>query len=131
MLSKNIRFKNFTKKKFNKNLKVLFKKLIDKNSYDDNVIKSFSKSYSYSFTKKQLKKYKKFNFFQIYGMGGSSLGIQAIYDFMKPKIKKKFYFFDNLDAKNKIIKTKSKSLNLIISKSYKIVHWPTYFQGLF
>ena len=117
MLSKNIRFKNFTKKKFNKNLKVLFKKLINKNSYDDNVIKSFSKSYFYSFTKKQLKKYKKFNFFQIYGMGGSSLGIQAIYDFMKPKIKKKFYFFDNLDSKNKIIKTKSKSLNLIISKS--------------
>ena len=117
MLSKNIRFKNFTKKKFNKKLKVLFKNLIDKNSYDDNVIKSFSKSYSYSFTKKQLKKYKKFNFFQIYGMGGSSLGIQAIYDFMKPKIKKKFYFFDNLDSKNKIIKTKSKSLNLIISKS--------------
>ncbi len=117
MLSKNIRFKNFTKKKFNKNLKVLFKKLIDKNSYDDNVVKSFSKSYSYSFTKKQLKKYKKFNFFQIYGMGGSSLGIQAIYDFMKPKIKKKFYFFDNLDSKNRIIKTKSKSLNLIISKS--------------
>ena len=117
MLSKNIRFKNFTKKKFNKNLKVLFKKLIDKNSYDDNVVKSFSKSYSYSFTKKQLKKYKKFNFFQIYGMGGSSLGIQAIYDFMKPKIKKKFYFFDNLDSTNKIIKTKSKSLNLIISKS--------------
>ena len=50
-------------------------------------------------------------------MGGSSLGIQAIYDFMKSKIKKKFYFFDNLDAKNKIIKTKNKSLNLIISKS--------------
>ena len=117
MLSKNIRFKNFTKKKFNKKLKVLFEKLTDKNSYDDNVIKSFSKSYSYSFTKKQLKKFKKFNFFQIYGMGGSSLGIQAIYDFMKPKIKKKFYFFDNIDTKNKIIKTKSKSLNLIISKS--------------
>ena len=117
MLSKNIRFKNFAKKKFNKSLKVLFKKLTNKNSYDDNVIKSFSKSYSYSFTKKQLKKFKKFNFFQIYGMGGSSLGIQAIYDFMKPKIKKKFYFFDNIDSKNKIIKTKSKSLNLIISKS--------------
>ena len=50
-------------------------------------------------------------------MGGSSLGIQAIYDFMRPKIKKNFYFFDNLDSKNKIIKTKSKSLNLIISKS--------------
>ena len=117
MLSKNIKFKNFTKKKFNKNLKFLFKKLTNKSSYNDNVVKSFSKSYSYSFTKKQLKKFKKFNFFQIYGMGGSSLGIQAIYDFMKPKIKKKFYFFDNIDTKNKIIKTKSKSLNLIISKS--------------
>ena len=117
MLSKNIRFKNLTKKKFNKNLKVLFKKLTNKSSYNDNVVKSFSKSYSYSFTKKQLKKFKKFNFFQIYGMGGSSLGIQAIYDFMRPKIKKNFYFFDNLDSKNKIIKTKSKSLNLIISKS--------------
>ena len=117
MLSKNIRFKNFTKKKFNKNLKVLFKKLTNKSSYNDNVVKSFSKSYSYSFTTKQLKKFKKFNFFQIYGMGGSSLGIQAIYNFMKPKIKKKFYFFDNLDSKNRIIKTKSKSLNLIISKS--------------
>ena len=117
MLSKNIKFKNFAKKKFNKNLNDLFKKLTDKNSYNDKVIKSFSKSYSYSFTKKQLKKFKKFNFFQIYGMGGSSLGIQAIYDFMKPKIKKKFYFFDNLDTKNKTIKTKNKSLNIIISKS--------------
>ena len=117
MLSKNIRFKNFTKQKFNKNLKVLFNNLIDKKSYNDIVLRSFSKSYTYSFNKKQLKKFKKFNFFQIYGMGGSSLGIQAIYDFMKPKIKKKFYFFDNLDSKNKTIKTKSKSLNLIISKS--------------
>ncbi len=117
MLSKNIRFKNFAKKKFNKNLRILFKKLTDEKSYDDNVVRSFSKSYSYSFTKKQLKKFKKFNVFQIYGMGGSSLGIQAIYNFIKPKIKKKFYFFDNLDEKNKIIKTKNKSLNLIISKS--------------
>ena len=92
MLSKNIRFKNFTKKKFNKNLKVLFKKLTNKSSYNDNVVKSFSKSYSYSFTTKQLKKFKKFNFFQIYGMGGSSLGIQAIYDFMKPHSNKKAKF---------------------------------------
>ena len=93
MLSKNIRFKNFTNKKLNKNLKALFDKLIDKKSYNDVVLRSFSKSYPYSFTKKQLKKFKKFNFFQIYGMGGSSLGIQAIYDFMKPKIKKKILFF--------------------------------------
>ena len=30
--------------------------------------------------------------FRIIGMGGSSLGAQAIYDFLKKKIKKNFYF---------------------------------------
>ena len=99
MLSKNIRFKNFAKQKFNKNLKILFNKLIDKKSYNDIVLRSFSKSYPYSFNKKQLKKFKKFNFFQIYGMGGSSLGIQAIYDFMKPKIKKNSIFLTILTQK--------------------------------
>ena len=29
-------------------------------------------------------------------MGGSTLGAQAIYDFLKNKIKKKFIFVDNL-----------------------------------
>ena len=50
-------------------------------------------------------------------MGGSSLGAQAIYDFLKINIKKRFYFFDNLDEQNQIIKTKKKTLNIIISKS--------------
>ena len=36
---------------------------------------------------------------------------------MKYKIKKKFYFFNNLDTKNHSIKNKKKSLNIIISKS--------------
>ena len=49
-------------------------------------------------------------------MGGSSR-YEAIYNFMKYKIKKKFYFFNNLDAKNHSIKNKKKSLNIIISKS--------------
>ena len=30
-------------------------------------------------------------------MGGSILGAEAIYNFLQPKIKKKFYFFNNLD----------------------------------
>ena len=32
-------------------------------------------------------------------MGGSTLGAQAIYDFLKNKIKKNFFFIDNLDQK--------------------------------
>ena len=39
-------------------------------------------------------------------MGGSSLGTQAIYEFLKFKIKKKFYFIDNLQ--NTIDKNKKK-----------------------
>ncbi len=48
-------------------------------------------------------------------MGGSSLGTRAIYNFLKHKIKKKLFFFDNLQP-NKMNHSK-KHLNLIISKS--------------
>ena len=48
-------------------------------------------------------------------MGGSTLGTQAIYDFLKFKIKKNFFFIDNLKSSQK--KEKKKFTNLIISKS--------------
>ena len=48
-------------------------------------------------------------------MGGSSLGAQAIYDFLNFKIKKKFVFVDNL-KKNYSKKNKNYT-NLVISKS--------------
>ena len=117
MLSKNIKFKNFKGKKINKTLKIFLKNLIDKKNDKNNLINSFTTSYLYSFNKKKINKYRKFNNYEIYGMGGSSLGAEAIYNFMKYKIKKKFYFFNNLDTKNHSIKNKKKSLNIIISKS--------------
>ena len=117
MFSKNIRFENFGKKKINKNLKAIYKNLISKKNDNNDLTSSFTKSYSYSFNKDLLKKYKKYNTYQIYGMGGSSLGIKAIYEFLKSKVKKKFYFFDNLDVNNNFKKTKLKNLNIIISKS--------------
>ena len=49
-------------------------------------------------------------------MGGSSLGAQAIYDFLKHKIHKKFEFLDNLRPDYKNL-SNSNTLNLIISKS--------------
>ena len=48
-------------------------------------------------------------------MGGSSLGTQAIYSFLKHKIKKKIIFINNLSPS--YIKDKKKYLNLIVSKS--------------
>ena len=44
-----------------------------------------------------LKKFLKFKKVVIIGMGGSVLASKSIYNFMKNKIKKKFYFIDNLD----------------------------------
>ena len=49
-------------------------------------------------------------------MGGSTLGTQSIYDFLKHKIKKKFIFVNNLQ--NKKNKEKKKDfINLVVSKS--------------
>ena len=113
MFTKNISFKNFLIKKKNltvkKNLNLI---LNEKNQ----VISSLSKSYKDSFSKKNTKHFNKKFHYRIIGMGGSSLGAQAIYDFLKKKIKKKFIFIDNLNPfDNK--KVKKNLNNLIISKS--------------
>ena len=114
MLTSSISFVNFKKKinytKVKKNLK-----LIIDNKNENQVIKSLSKNYKYSFKKKKLDKYRKFSNFRVIGMGGSILGTQSIYEFLKNRIKKKFLFIDNLqNYKNK---EKKRFTNLIVSKS--------------
>ena len=113
MLTQNISFKNFLihKKKLvvKKNLNLILNE-------ETQVISSLSKSYKDSFNKKNTKHFNKKLDYRIIGMGGSTLGAQAIYDFLKKKIKKKFIFVDNLiSSKNK--QTKKNLNNLIISKS--------------
>ena len=113
MLTKGINFQNFKIKKNIQKIKQDLKNLINENS---TVINSLSSSYKYSYNKKFIKKYNSSNKVRIFGMGGSTLGTQAIYDFLKEKIKKKFVFIDNLSPSRK--KTiKDNFLNLIISKS--------------
>jgi len=113
MLTKNIKLKLFTKKKLNKNLK---KKLITLLNEENFIIKSLKKEYKNNFNKKTISKFKNFINYRVIGMGGSSLGAQAIYDFLEHKIKKKFEFLDNLKSHTKKNK-KKRYLNLIISKS--------------
>ena len=112
MLTKNIKLKLFKKKKLNKNLK---KKLITLLNEENFIIKSLKKEYKNNFNKKTISKFKNFINYRVIGMGGSSLGTQAIYDFLEHKIKKKFEFLDNLKSHKK--KKKKRYLNLIISKS--------------
>jgi len=113
MFTQGISFKNFLIKKKNS---VVKKKLNEILNEKNQVISSLTKSYKDSFSKKNITHFNKRVDYRIIGMGGSTLGSQAIYDFLKKKIKKNFIFVDNLNAfKNK--KTKKNLNNLIISKS--------------
>ena len=113
MITTGIKLINFKKKSnsldIKKNLKLILK---EKNQ----VIESLKTSYQNSYESKKILKYKKGSNFRVIGMGGSSLGANAIYDFLKKKIKKNFLFFDNLQNNTKV-KNKKKYTNLIISKS--------------
>ncbi len=118
MLTKNIFFKNFKKASSNKSIKINLSKII---KYDlnnkNNLLFSLTNKYKYSYDKKKLRFLKKnFSIFNIIGMGGSILGSKAIYYFLKDKIKKNFFFVDNLVVfKNNL--SNKKKLNIIISKS--------------
>ena len=116
MLTQNINFSKFGVNKNYFKTKIFVKKTLKKYS-KDKFFQSLSNRYIYSFSKKKILKYKKFNNFNIVGIGGSSLGIEAIYNFLSFKIKKKFNFYNNIDSNNFLEKKKIKSLNIIISKS--------------
>ena len=63
------------------------------------LLNSFNENYKYSYKKKFLNKFKNFDTINLIGMGGSILGTEAIYDFLKLKIKKKINFYNNLNSK--------------------------------
>ncbi len=74
-----------------------------------------------NFKQKELDRFKNFNKIALIGMGGSILGAEAIHSFLETNIKKKMFFFNDLDEK-KILNFKkkenmSKILFIIISKS--------------
>ena len=113
MLTKNIKFKSF--KRYEKNNKI--KKIIDSNWFKQiKLIKSLDINFKYSYSKKNIKKYKRFNRFRVIGMGGSILGSEAIYQFLSHKIKKKFIFIDNLKPVFYENEKDKNFVNIIISK---------------
>ena len=113
MLSRNIDFKNFKIKKNTQKVKKKLKKILQENN---EVIKSLRKTYKNSYNRKLVNKYNKGLNYRVIGMGGSTLGTQAIYNFLGKKIKKNFSFVDNLQSITKT-NNKKKFTNLVISKS--------------
>ena len=114
MLTKNIEFKNFKLSLNDIKIKKDLNAFLDTKS---EVIKSLTPSYQYSYSKKKLNVYKKNSIIRIIGMGGSILGTEAIYSFLRNKVKKKIIFINNLKSNLKKIKDEKKITNIIVSKS--------------
>jgi len=85
------------------------------------LLQSYEKNYKMNFSFKSIKKFSKYKNIIIFGMGGSILGSKCIYSFLNDKIKKKVFFFDNLDpnlhAQYRKIKDIKNSCFIVISKS--------------
>ncbi len=113
-LTNNISFKNYKNLKTNKKILNIFNKIKKENNQ---ILKSMSSNYQDSFSKKMITRLKKYQQIRLFGMGGSSLGAQSIYNFLKHKIKKNILFYNNLELSEKDLKKDNKNLNLIISKS--------------
>ena len=117
MFSKKIKINCFNfKKKNNQKIKKLFSEILQKKNSSFRVIDTFSNNYQYSYSKKNITKFKKYKTISVFGLGGSSLCIKAIYNFLRFKIKKKVYFYDNLNVSVPKI-DKKKILDIVISKS--------------
>ena len=90
MITKNIKFKNFISPKKKVKIYQKFKLLLKQNNP---ILNTLTAIYDYSYKKKIISKFRKYKIIRIIGMGGSILGSQAIYDFLKFKIKKNFFFY--------------------------------------
>ena len=120
----NIHKKNINgklKKKILSTYNFINKEIVASIDDSEKTLNILNKNYKFNFDLNDLKKFKKFKKIAIVGMGGSILGTEAIYNFLKFKIKKKVYFFNNLDnsmiANFEKTKNNSNTLFIIISKS--------------
>ena len=127
MLKKDNFFKSYfiNLSKYNKNLKktkkIFNSFLVDLKNNQIPLLESYEKNYAFDFSTTIVKKFSKYKNIIVIGMGGSILGTKSIYTFLKKKIKKNVFFFDNLDGnlnlKYKEIKSLSNACFIVVSKS--------------
>ena len=127
---KNINYKSFLPKKYykkNEEKKLLasfkreYEKILENVDKPNSIFYMLNKKFHFNFKQKELIQFKKYKNIIIIGMGGSILGAETIYQFLKKKIKKNVTFLDNIDFEK--IETLKKKINnkdylfLVISKS--------------
>jgi len=128
--NKKIIYKNNIQKKYlnlkfnhklNKRYSNILKNIITNLDTTKDAFHSLSDKFKFNFKPKDLYKFKKFKTVAIIGMGGSILGSEALYCFLKEKIKKNFLFFNDIDddklKKLKATQDLKKILFIVISKS--------------
>ena len=118
MIRKNIIKKNSVSKKFldkkiakrlSKRFNKVFKESIKNLNNSKNIYNILSNNYKFNFNFNKLKNLK-FQSVVIIGMGGSILGTEAIYYFSRFKIKKKFYFLNDINVEKISILKKEENL---------------------
>ncbi len=130
MKNKKIIYKNNIQKKYlnltfnhklNKRYSNILKNIITNLDTTKDTFHPLSDKFKFNFKTKDLYKFKKFKTVAIIGMGGSILGSEALYCFLKEKIKKNFLFFNDIDddklKKLKATQDLKKILFIVISKS--------------
>ena len=123
-LKNNIKKNHFSfdlNKRLSKNYDKIFNKIVNQIELDRNTLNVLNQNFIFNFKTNHLNRFQKFKNIVVIGMGGSILGIEAIYQFLHHKIKKNCYFLGDFDIKKiehikKKLK-KNKTLYLVISKS--------------
>jgi len=112
---------NNSLKKLSKNFPKIISEINNDISNPKKTLNVLSKKFKFNFKVQNLKKFKKFKTIALIGMGGSILGAEAINNFLEKKVKKKIYFFNDLNEKKILDLRKKENLNkvlfLVISKS--------------
>jgi len=124
LLKDNIKSKHLTasfSSQLSKKIRKIFVDINNEIKNNNKTLNVLDSKFQFNFKIKDLDRFKKFQTIAIIGMGGSVLGAEAIYNFLERKIKKKVYFFNDLDE-NKIKNFKDSEKNssvlfIIISKS--------------
>ena len=112
---------NKYKNNIKKTKKVFNSFLVDLKNFKIPLLESYEKDYKFDFSKSIIKKFSSYKNIIVIGMGGSILGTKSIYSFLRKRIKKKMFFFDNLDSnlylEYKKINNLKNSFFIVVSKS--------------
>ena len=128
LTKKNFIQSTYLNSRYFKKLSINFNKIVSGINQEilefDTTLNILSENYNFNFKEKDIKKFRNYKNLVIIGMGGSILGTAAIFNFLNKKIKKKVFFFNNLNSdaifnfKGKV--SYNKSLFIVIFKALQM-----------